>query len=206
MLATEPLLKVTSFVTRMGSDGRAEVVLIDHPHGGIQFPAGTIEEGEHPLAAAKREAWEETGLSDFGNPLAAGERSVDMSPNAAILRTTPVFTRPSAASEAMATLRNGLAVSIAREQGSFAQVTYRTHDDVERRVLSFQITGWAPCDAITHQVRRFFFVLPFTGSAPPSWMHRADHHDWRLFWAPVSDLPPIVPAQAYWADYLRAAL
>lgn len=42
-------------------DGRPELCVFDHA-GWAQLPAGTIEPGEIPLAAAVREAWEETGL------------------------------------------------------------------------------------------------------------------------------------------------
>ena len=34
----------------------------EHPEAGIQVPAGTVEEGELPVAAVIREAREETGL------------------------------------------------------------------------------------------------------------------------------------------------
>lgn len=206
-LSAKPLLKVTAFVTRTRGDGEHEVVLIDHPHGGIQFPAGTMEEGEAPAVAARREAWEETGLSAFGETRAVGEYEVEMpSPQAAILRRTPVYMRPRGDAESMASLRNGLGVSIARSQDGFVQLTYAQHEDVEREILSAQIVGWAPQEAITRHVRRYFFVLPFTGQAPATWMHTADHHHWRLFWAPVAALPPIVAGQAGWVDYLRRAL
>lgn len=206
-LSAEPLLKVTAFVTRLRDDGGREVVLIDHPHGGIQFPAGTMEEGEEPAVAARREAWEETGLSAFGQARSVGEYEVEMPPpSAAILRTTPVYMRPRSDAESMASLRNGLGVSIARTQDGFVQLTYAQHEDVERKILSAQIIGWAPQEAITRHVRRYFFVLPFAGQTPASWMHSADHHHWRLFWAPVAALPPIVAGQARWVEYLRGGL
>lgn len=206
-LSAEPLLKVTAFVTRSGREGAAEVALIDTAHGGIQFPAGTMEEGETPEAAARREAEEETGLSAFGQARAAGVLDLDMTPPiAATLRTTPTYLHPRADSASMASLRNGLAVTVARQRNGFAQVTFSEYADVERRALSAQITGWAPAGAITRKLRRYFFMLPFMGQAPPSWRHRADHHEWRVFWAPAAALPPIVAGQAGWAAYLRRAL
>ena len=49
------------------------------PEAGIQVPAGTIEEGEHPEAAVLREAFEETGLTDLTLDCFLGEQKRDMS-------------------------------------------------------------------------------------------------------------------------------
>ena len=49
------------------------------PEAGIQVPAGTIEEGEHPEAAVLREAFEETGLADLTLDCFLGEQKRDMS-------------------------------------------------------------------------------------------------------------------------------
>lgn len=38
------------------------ILCFDHPVAGAQLVKGTIEAGESPLAAARRELWEETGL------------------------------------------------------------------------------------------------------------------------------------------------
>lgn len=65
------LLKVTSFIVRNIS-GHFEVLLLRHPHAGIQFPAGTVDEGEDTATAAIREADEETGLTAFSSVLTAG--------------------------------------------------------------------------------------------------------------------------------------
>jgi len=201
-LSAEPVLKVTAFITR-----GADVLLIETAHAGVQFPAGTIEEGEAPEAAALREACEETALSEFGPPREVGVQDIAIGPPLAVtLRTTPIHLYPRADSASMATLRNGLSVSVSQTQDGFAQVTFREYADLARTTLSAEITGWTDVGAITRAMHRYFYVLPFTGAAPAEWRNHADHHDWRLFWAPVAALPEIVPAQAPWADVLRAAL
>ena len=55
--------KVVCYVTR----GRALLVFRqrDDPEAGLQVPAGTVNPGERPDAAALREAEEETGLAGF---------------------------------------------------------------------------------------------------------------------------------------------
>lgn len=57
--------KVTAFITRERT-GVKELLLFKHPTAGIQIPAGTVEEGETPEKAVKREVYEETGLRAAG--------------------------------------------------------------------------------------------------------------------------------------------
>ena len=59
--------KVFAYVTRNVPDGLELLVFRhrDYPDAGVQVPAGTVEEGEAYKAAALREAFEESGLSDF---------------------------------------------------------------------------------------------------------------------------------------------
>jgi 8-oxo-dGTP pyrophosphatase MutT (NUDIX family) len=64
--------KVLAYVVRPrgrrhddGSAADAELLVHEHrdaPEAGLQVPAGTIEPGETPVDAARRELWEEAGL------------------------------------------------------------------------------------------------------------------------------------------------
>jgi 8-oxo-dGTP pyrophosphatase MutT (NUDIX family) len=60
--------KVTAFITRRTNSER-ELLHIQHPHAGIQIPAGTLEPGERPETAILREAEEETGLNAIGTAI-----------------------------------------------------------------------------------------------------------------------------------------
>ena len=51
---------------------------LDFPEAGIQVPAGSVKEGEDLEAAALREAWEETGLSELSMVTYLGEHIRDM--------------------------------------------------------------------------------------------------------------------------------
>ena len=66
--------KVVAFVTRNGPAG-AELLVFYHPNAGVQVPAGTLEAAEDPLAGARREAWEETGLDDLRLVAPLGQRT-----------------------------------------------------------------------------------------------------------------------------------
>jgi 8-oxo-dGTP pyrophosphatase MutT (NUDIX family) len=71
--------KTTAVVLRESSAGK-EVLVFDHPleEGGVmlQLPAGTIEIGEEPEAAAVRGLLEETGLQGSDPVLAAVQDEV----------------------------------------------------------------------------------------------------------------------------------
>ena len=47
------------------------------PHLGAELPGGTLVEGEDPLAGVLREAREETGYAEFGDPRRLGVVSYD---------------------------------------------------------------------------------------------------------------------------------
>jgi 8-oxo-dGTP pyrophosphatase MutT (NUDIX family) len=73
-----PVRKVFAYVT----SGRRLLVFVHahHPEAGIQVPAGTMRTGEEPVAAALREAREETGLLDLDVMGVLGEVVFDARP------------------------------------------------------------------------------------------------------------------------------
>jgi 8-oxo-dGTP pyrophosphatase MutT (NUDIX family) len=65
MTAPPPRLRVAAYVLRATATG-PELLVFDHvdfPEAGTQVPAGGLEPGETPVAAALREVAEETGLT-----------------------------------------------------------------------------------------------------------------------------------------------
>ena len=80
----EPILKAKAFavITRETAVGLEVLLLLhpDHPGAGIQLPAGTVKPGEDLLAAARREASEETGLTHLQLVGVLGEAEVDIRP------------------------------------------------------------------------------------------------------------------------------
>jgi hypothetical protein len=118
--------------------------------------------------------------------------------------TTPVYTRPDETSATWATLRNGLAVRIELEGVDFTQVTYEEfdqHDDLQ--VISYRITGWVPTRSLAQKRLRHFFHFQTSGEPSQRWDVTTDNHRFQLFWAPLTNLPPINPHQAGWPSLLR---
>ena len=200
------LSKVTAFITRHGPDG-LELLLFQHPNAGIQIPAGTGEPGETPEQAVLREAWEETGVEGLEIQTFLGVQD-ELRPEGVFVvgETMRVYARPDTGSFAGAELRRGLEVRQERREAGFIQVTYAEWDRLpEPQYITYQITGWVPEVALRRGTRRFFYHLTSAGAAslPGSWEQRSDNHLFRLFWAPLDNLPAIIPPQDAWLAYAR---
>jgi 8-oxo-dGTP pyrophosphatase MutT (NUDIX family) len=201
---TRVLEKVTAFVTRRRPQGH-ELLLIEHPFAGIQIPAGTVEDGETPEDAVRREAAEETGLS--GIALRASLGSDDWTlpqPFRLIAARTTAYGRPDPMSFDWATLPRGAMVHVERAAAGFTQVTFQEWDRwPERSYLSMRITGWVPDDVLACVRRRHFFHLVHRGDTPPRWQVDIDYHRFALFWAPLSQLPKPISPQDTWLRFLQ---
>lgn len=199
--------KVTAFVTRATPTG-PELLIFEHPYAGFQLPAGTVEAQEPHAAAAAREASEETGLLDLppGRLLAVIDETLPDG-HALTATTAQIYSRPEPTSFNWASIRNGILVRVNQIGPEFAQVTYVEHDRrVDPPSVNFQITGWVYAHTITRQVTRAFYHFPYHGQTPTTWWVDTDNHRFRLFWAALDPLPPIVAPQRWWLDVLISAL
>jgi 8-oxo-dGTP pyrophosphatase MutT (NUDIX family) len=60
---TKPILKACACLV----DAQGRLLVFDHPaDGGMQLPKGTVEAGEHPEDAVRRELLEESGIAYTG--------------------------------------------------------------------------------------------------------------------------------------------
>lgn len=198
--------KVTAIVTRAAPQG-TELLLFEHPHAGIQLPAGTVEAGEAHDVAAAREAREETGLTDLppGRHLATQRETLPRDYYMMAI-TSRVYSRPEPTSFDWASIRNGLMVELHRTEAGYAHVTFaELYRRADPPYVTYQITGWVPIDVLTREVTRYFYHFPYQGQTPETWPVDIDHHRFRLFWAPLMALPAIVPWQRRWVDVLTQA-
>lgn len=180
------------------------LLLLYHPHAGIQLPAGTVEAGESAQVAAQREAQEETGLVDLVWGELVGEEREEIAPDLGVMSlTSPVYTRPDLSSLAMGTLRRGFAIEVVRGEGDFLQVRYHEQDRFsDPRYTSFDLLGWVPADTVAGTRIRYFAWLTPTHPTPPSWTNFNDFHNFTLRWHQLDDLPELVPPQAPWLRFL----
>ena len=76
----------------------------------------------------------------------------------------------------------------------------------ESRFITMSITGWVPDEMLADAVLRHFFQLEYRGRSRERWTAFADNHRFALFWAPLSDLPEIIPPQDEWLAFLHRGL
>ncbi|NJD59918.1 MAG: NUDIX domain-containing protein, partial [Anaerolineae bacterium] len=123
--------KVTCFITRPGNNG-TQLLLFNHPHVGVQIPAGTVNPGEDIQAAACREAAEESGLDSLVLVRLLGEADDPPPPGVRLTsHSTTVYSRPDIASMDWAHFRAGLPVEVLRQAEGFTQVRYVEHDSFQ---------------------------------------------------------------------------
>ncbi len=201
------LEKVTAFILRQRTSS-PEVLLFEHPSAGIQVPAGTVEPGEDPESAALREGSEESGLD--GLTLEAHITSVDERPAIGdhfVARATTVYSRPDTASFNWAHFRPGLTVRLLRRADGFAHVTFEEPNRWPNpEFATYQITGWVPEDVLVETATRHFYLLSHPGDTPEHWEVPIDHHIFKPFWAPISNLPQVISPQAPWLEILNTHL
>jgi 8-oxo-dGTP pyrophosphatase MutT (NUDIX family) len=201
--------KVTALIVRETTAGR-QLLLFRHPNAGIQIPAGTIEEGEAPEAAALREGQEESGLNALAVVRHLGTHEVALPEGQVLLgKTATVYSRPDPGSWDWASVQHGLRAEVLRREGSWVQIDFREPNRYpDPEYDTFRITGWVDEAVLCTAVRRHFYLLTPTAPVPDeSWAVEIDYHVFRPFWAPLGQVLAtggnIVEPQRQWLDYLR---
>ena len=197
--------KVTAFVTRE-CNGVKEILLLRHPRAGVQIPAGTVEDGENPETAVKREVYEETGLRNVKIEKSLGCVENELGENERIIaKTTQVYSRPSLSSIAYKEeLTRGLTVNYNSKHKDFTHVTYIEYDRVpDPTCIRSKIAGWVPSEHVSARKTRYFSLLTTLGETAEEWEVNGDRgHIFKLFWTPISSAPPIALPQDKWLDYV----
>ncbi|MBB6215905.1 ADP-ribose pyrophosphatase YjhB (NUDIX family) [Anaerosolibacter carboniphilus] len=196
------LEKITGFITRENY-GKMELLFLDHPKDGIQIPAGIVEEGEAHLTAVIRKVKEDTGLSQVKLRKLISYLDLEL-PNDRhiVLNQGKVYARPDNRSHSWAELRRGLTVTGIQKRAEFTQIEYIEYDQsLEINDVAYQIIGWIPTKSLTQNSRRYFYHLTCEQEAPKYWEHSVDNDKIKLFWAPLTNLPDLLPSQISWLRY-----
>jgi 8-oxo-dGTP pyrophosphatase MutT (NUDIX family) len=196
------LNKVTAFITRQTPAGR-QILLLQHPYAGFQFPAGTVEEGESFEAAVLREVHEETGLQQARIIAQLGELFEQLPGRAFTRFAQTVYSRPDTTSFDWVSLPRGVGVDILRRQDGFVQVSFVEGDVYpDPTFTTYQITGWVREECLATQLHRRIYHLTSDEDTPSTWQVYMDQHHYTLLWADVDNLPDIVqPQNSYWQQF-----
>jgi 8-oxo-dGTP pyrophosphatase MutT (NUDIX family) len=204
-MINDPVHKVTCFITRPGKDG-SELLLFNHPEVGVQIPAGTVNPGEDLESAARREAAEESGLEGLVLLRKLGVMD-DPPPPGFVLVTQPtiMYSRPDTKGYDWARLHTGLPVKVVRHEGGFTQVRFEETDHYnDPQYITYSLIGWVPDEALTSQRTRHFFLFKAQKPTPDRWSVPVDYTTFELFWAPINDLPLIIPPQSGWVRWIAS--
>jgi len=205
-LTHRPLLqKITAFILRPGLDG-PQILAFQHPSAGLQLPAGTVEPGEAPDAAALREAGEETGLTRLRLVANLGTETARAPEGQAwLLRSLRPLDQPHPrAAEAAQIIARAWPVTIDDLQEGYAHVVY-TERDLNHTPPAFEwsVSGWVPtADLATGQLRHFYH-LEACAPTDPGWQQRGDRgHLFQFAWLPLDPPPALIPPQDGWLRFL----
>lgn len=196
--------KVAVFILRANGD----LLLLKHPYGGVQLPAGTVEPGESHAAAAQREAHEETGLlpETFAEIYYIGVRPDPPRYDHVFLAArSTLYAHPDPASFDWATLpRAAMVRREGREAHGYTHITYtETNYAADPSFATYQLTGWVTSAHLVDKQVRHFYRITTRAETPTRWTVRADHHTFTLFWAACDRLPDIVYPQNTWLEVLK---
>jgi ADP-ribose pyrophosphatase YjhB (NUDIX family) len=218
----ETVHKVAALVTR-GIGPERELLVFRHPSSSIQLPAGTVERDEEIEAAALREVWEETGLSDVVIVARLTTFTEDLGPDGRMITTSGVRLRvepvesapwieiPLGRGHVVSALGRGLIVRHMRDSQGYrikdgcAQVGYDLYDirGADDWVLQKTTLGWVPLEAITPDVQRHLFHMETTRRTPDEWVHHGDVPGCELYWTRLTQDPGLIKNQALWLQAAR---
>jgi 8-oxo-dGTP pyrophosphatase MutT (NUDIX family) len=203
MVVDQKIEKVTAFITRETRNGD-QLLLLEHPHAGVQIPAGTVNPSETPEQAVLREIFEETGLTISSKPEYLDCQQTKLADDeATILPPATVYARPDLTSFDWINIKSAVQVKVLRRTTGFLQISYIEYDQVPNpNFASMQITGWVQDECLATRRKRYFYHLRFFGETKSRWKTFSDHHTFTLFWAPINDLPAIIPPQNTWLKFL----
>lgn len=184
MLAVE---KVTAFVTREHFDV-PQILVLKHPVGDFQLPAGTVELGEAPEEAVIREVNEETGIdhAEVVSKLATATRVLGDNMKI-VTRMSKIFSEPAydSSSEGYGVTR-GTPVEVLDEIGSFVEILTDPLDlKQEPPERSFRIRGYVRKSLLTSTVHRHLYHLKILEESPDDWTIFSDGLNFHLSWVPL---------------------
>ena len=198
--------KVTAFVTR-GVEPHRELLTFVHPLAGRQLPAGSVEDGEEPIESAKREVWEETGVSDIERIALIDIEMVRTNGSGFLSSQLGLRPDPDESAPMTEVLPRGYKVSISERRGAWVHVSHRIYDfNVTPEIVLHEVSGWVLEAQVARLLERYHYHLVAAADDRRSWTREADGHLFQVEWVPLVPSPRLVTGQQEWFDSRRTHL
>lgn len=196
--------KVSAFILRSTSNA-AEILIFEHPLGGLQIPAGTVELDETPEQAVYREAIEETGILELAIIEKLGEDHQFIASDEAILtQSMRCFAWPAVSAQRSGPLfTRGMRLQRFERKVGFTHIRSREMDMKQNPPKQInEVDGWLPSEFLTQEIRRHFYLLQAEGENRIEWRHTGDQgHVFTLRWVPLQPRPVLTGEQNDWWHY-----
>lgn len=190
--------EVTAFIVRR-SGSHYQMLLLNHPPGGYQIPAGTVQEGETAADAAMRQAYHIAGLSQLTIHTYLGSAQNWLPPERRLVTSqAEVYDSAAEGAGVQAHLSPGTVVQVLGSSKKRVRVVYAGGGT---DAVPYQ-EGWVDEDMLTDSRRRSFFRLACGPCAADEWTAQVDGESLSASWAPLSELPPLPYDQAEWLSFL----
>lgn len=179
------------------------LLLIKHPFAGYQLPAGTIEPGEEPLAAAFREVKEETGLASINLTRYLGALDTILPDGMmCLLETSILYSRPDKSSFDWARIPRSSWVRELRHFEGWTQISYDEPDCLPNpNYQTYSLTGWVDNEKLAKNQKRHFYHFVSNVMAQQTWNVFSDCHTFEVGWHNLDSLPGLTPPQDEWLKF-----
>jgi len=182
-------------------NSRQSFLAIQHPTAGLQLPAGSVEPGEQPDAAASREFMEETGIAAISNLREIATIDEDLRGSAITKTAIDLFDDPSFTKSSQHRIPRGFRVQILQSLREAINVRYTEWlFKASAQEPSWSVEGWTERGFIEARLLRHLYVCDVPDISANHWMHAMDGHLSELGWYDVEMHPPLIPPQDRWLE------
>lgn len=175
---------------------QSRLLVFDHPLAGTQLPAGSVEEGEEPIEAARREVFEETRIQVTGGEIVGTSTERLVGHGVLLCNVTDARGQTIAKGhKVLIVSRSDFSIVIREEIYDFSftppKLKQQTQIETDIDNISFTI------------VRSFVRFTVNSVMTTQRWSHDADGNIFEVYWTDLADPVELIGPQNSWLRFIR---